>query len=154
MGRRLNPNKKWLMERVVVTPDGCWEWQRCRTRGYGDAQVGAKHMRAHRVAWSIFNGPIPHGMCVLHRCDNPPCCNPKHLFVGTQADNMRDMNAKGHLTIPNLRGDDLQHSKLTSDLVRMIRASPKSTRQLSEELHMSYQNVWFVRKRISWKHIL
>ena len=155
MGPRLNQSKKWLMERVAITNGGCWEWQRCRTpHGYGDAQVGGKHVRAHRAAWDIFRGAIPLGMCVLHKCDNPPCCNPKHLFLGTQRDNMRDMNAKGNLVIPNLRGEDLANSKLTDDLVRMIRSSKKSTRKLSEELHMSYQNVWLVRKRITWRHVV
>lgn len=58
-------------------------------------QVGGKSKYAHRLMWEEVNGPIPHGMCVLHRCDNPPCIRPDHLFLGTKADNVRDMIAKG-----------------------------------------------------------
>ena len=63
--------------------------------GYGRITQNGKRARAHRVAFELFVGPIPSGMHVLHRCDNPPCVNPSHLFIGTHLDNMRDMEAKG-----------------------------------------------------------
>jgi hypothetical protein len=82
-------------------PDACWVWTAGRggTMGYGSFQMGTyrntHHVRAHRMAWELTNGPIPAGKYVCHRCDNPPCCNPAHLFLGTQGDNLRDMYAKG-----------------------------------------------------------
>lgn len=86
----------------VRTPDECWEWKACRnTHGYGRVsgkKIGGKKHRlgAHRVAWMLANGAdSTWGLHVLHKCDNPPCCNPDHLFLGTQADNMADMTAKG-----------------------------------------------------------
>jgi hypothetical protein len=87
---------------VSVDEAGCWNWQLGRDRvGYGrvKVQMGARESfrttSAHRYAYELWVGPIPDGMNVLHRCDNPPCCNPGHLFLGTQRDNMADMHNKG-----------------------------------------------------------
>ena len=75
----------------------CWPWTASvvKNLGYGQFGMGGTMMRSHRVAWELSNGPIPAGMFVLHKCDNPPCCNPQHLFIGTQTDNMQDALAKG-----------------------------------------------------------
>jgi hypothetical protein len=81
-----------FLDRVEVTPSGCWEWTRARSHdGYGVY----KKLRAHRVAYELAFGPIPDGLSVLHHCDNPPCVNPARLFLGTQSDNMRDCYRKG-----------------------------------------------------------
>lgn len=85
----------------VITGPGCWQWKASTNgAGYGmiypgpPAKSGTKHL-AHRVAWQIFRGPIPEGAHVLHRCDNPECTNPEHLFLGSHRDNMLDKHAKG-----------------------------------------------------------
>ena len=76
--------------------DGCWVWTAAtNSRGYGHATFDGARTYAHRIAYTLAYGPIPEGMFVCHRCDNPPCCNPAHLFVGTAADNAQDMAAKG-----------------------------------------------------------
>lgn len=80
---------------------GCWEWEGGRnSRGYGTVWFNGAVVQAHRAAWELTNGPIPaddtyHGVCVCHSCDNPKCCNPQHLFLGSNADNMKDMARKG-----------------------------------------------------------
>lgn len=77
-------------------PDACWIWKAALDRkGYGAFQVSGKVVKAHRFAYELVNGPIPDGLCGLHRCDNPGCCNPAHIFLGTRADNNADMVAKG-----------------------------------------------------------
>lgn len=85
--------------RSVVAPSGCWEWTGSRLpSGYGKKSVGGVHRYAHRLAWEMANGaPIPEGMFVCHRCDNPPCINPAHLFLGSCGDNTRDARDKGRL---------------------------------------------------------
>ena len=89
--------ERYDMSVAVMSPDECWLWTRCRcgNNGYGVITWDGRKQAAHRVAWQIACGPIPDGLSVLHACDNPVCCNPAHLFLGTHIDNMADMKAKG-----------------------------------------------------------
>lgn len=94
------PVRDRFLEKVAMRgPDECWEWQGERLpSGYGRMSLGSKQdgrELAHRPAYMFAYGPIPDGLFVLHDCDNPPCCNPTHLFSGTHTDNMRDKIAKG-----------------------------------------------------------
>jgi hypothetical protein len=87
---------KRFMDKVKISL-GCWEWQAAKLRrGYGQfgSGQGKRLILAHRMAWTLFVGKIPDGLCVLHKCDNPPCVNPNHLFLGTYKDNAEDMVAK------------------------------------------------------------
>ena len=86
----------WQFVQKSTEPDGCWIWKGSMTRGgYGHFVISGKHYRAHRAAWIFTNGEIPKGLNVLHKCDNPPCVNPEHLFTGTLKDNAQDMLQKG-----------------------------------------------------------
>ncbi len=112
-------------------PDECWPWtgSTCPARGYGHIGLtlvsGKRCVKgAHRVAWILEFGHIPVGLDVLHRCDNPPCINPRHLFLGTHGDNMRDAVAKGRLPgkgrarlpqPPKWHRDGLRHEENGSD---------------------------------------
>ena len=109
-------------------PDECWEWMGARsTKGYGNFYVGAgRWSHAQRVSWELTNGCIPagdgfHGTCVCHRCDNPPCVNPAHLFLGSIKDNLHDMLAKRRHNKP--RGSANWCAKLTEADVVAIRAA-------------------------------
>ena len=100
----------------------CWEWLNCINNwGYGELMVNRKKYRAHRFAWELVNGQIPSGLLVLHKCDNPKCCNPKHLFLGTHKDNMKDMAEKGRANPPRLSGEKHGQHKLTLEQVLYIR---------------------------------
>jgi len=84
--------------RKLSIGDGCWEWQASKKRrGYGQFWCKGKNRVASRVAYRHFKGPIPDGMCVCHTCDNPGCCNPAHLWLGTYTDNMQDASTKGRM---------------------------------------------------------
>lgn len=93
----------------VATGEGCWEWQAARNpTGYGHLN-GQSGGYAHRYAWELANGrSIPPGMCILHRCDNPPCVRPDHLMLGTHRDNIRDAIAKGRMSHAKLTLPDIE----------------------------------------------
>lgn len=100
-----------LNERLSFNPStGCQEYTRYKNiRGYGRLRYKGKQKLAHRLMWELRNGEIPKGLCVLHKCDNPPCCNIYHLFLGTYRDNIRDCIKKrrfrGHLNSPFKKGN-------------------------------------------------
>lgn len=112
-----------LWSRAERVPSGCMEWQGAQNRdGYGQIRRGRRHegmLGAHRAAWEVAHGPIPEGLPVLHRCDNPPCVNPVHLFLGTNDDNMADKVAKGRQS--HTRGESHGAAKLTDAQVAEIR---------------------------------
>lgn len=86
---------------TVGDPSECWTWTRAANeKGYGVVYVDGVRWKTHRFAWFATFGPIPAGLMVLHNCDNPPCCNPDHLRLGTNADNVRDMITKGRNSPP------------------------------------------------------
>lgn len=87
--------------------NGCWEYSAAVTHnGYGRIKHNGKTIRAHRASWLVHFGPIPDGLNVLHKCDNPPCINPDHLFLGTTQENMDDKVAKGR-TVSHLTKEDV-----------------------------------------------
>jgi hypothetical protein len=124
--RAKNPKPPTPAERFAkyVTegqPDSCWVWTgNTVSGGYGLFGLRGRQVLAHRFAYERAFGPIPDGQKVLHRCDNPPCCNPAHLFAGTQADNVRDMLAKGRQRCPV--GERHPKAKLTTAQVLALRA--------------------------------
>jgi len=80
----------------VIKSRGCWNWAASlNNKGYGWFRIRGKTFTAHRASWMLFRGSIPAGMCVLHKCDNPQCVRPSHLFLGTMRDNTQDMIRKG-----------------------------------------------------------
>lgn len=110
-----------LLEKTEKDGD-CWVWTGSRhSNGYGRMSVKGRSRMTHRLSYELAFGPIPDGMNVCHRCDRKACVNPAHLFLGTQADNMRDMDAKGRRVTPDRRGESNGRAALSEEQVREIR---------------------------------
>jgi len=106
------------------TDDECWEWTGARQSGkwqYGRLTVDGRWMTAHSVSWEMANGPRPEGLVIRHTCDNPPCVNPKHLALGTFADNTRDMFERGRQGYTGMPGERNPAAKLTVEAVANLR---------------------------------
>jgi hypothetical protein len=148
----------------------CWSWtSRQNEDGYGSMRVNGKETRVHRVSWEIHNGPIPGGLHVLHRCDNPSCVNPAHLFLGTHNDNMADMYAKqrrqaargernGSRTKPERcpRGERQGLAVLTAESVLKIRDQYNhgaSLAELGRTYGVDRSTISAVVTRETWKHV-
>jgi hypothetical protein len=135
----------------------CWEWQgyRCRRQGYGDFRPirGSKvPIHAHRAAYELFYGVVPGELHVCHRCDNRGCVNPSHLFLGTNADNMRDRDAKGRV----FKGSQCGNSKVTeTDVVeiRRLYESGLSQAAIARRYGLTQPTVGHMCRRSTWKHV-
>ncbi len=124
----------WLQSLSEPVPEcGCWLWLLAPSRtGYGKICRGKKHLSAHRAAWMVANdSAIPPGLCVLHKCDTPLCVNPDHLFLGTHAENMRDMGDKGRAHLPP------QIPKLSPAQAAEVRASSGTQKQIARRFGLS-----------------
>lgn len=117
------------------TPNDCWEWTAALQQGgYGKIGNKGRFLKAHRVSYKIHFGEIPEGILVLHKCDNPPCCNPKHLWLGTHRDNSIDMAKKGR----NKTGEEHPHHKLTDLEVLRIRKKYKTGEYTHRDLGIEF----------------
>jgi hypothetical protein len=138
------------------TETGCLEWQRYRGKdGYGViAATGWKPATdlTHRVAWRLKNGQIPKGQCILHKCDNPSCCNTDHLFLGSHAENMRDMKIKQRAE----KGSEKHTSKLTEQKVLEIVSALKAgemIKSLAARYGVSTKAISSIKSGETWHHL-
>lgn len=165
--------KRSLSERLrkFVTPgkaNECWEFDGSRHDfGYGLMRIEGKMVGAHRIAYTVGKGPIPQGKYVLHKCDNPPCCNPDHLYAGTQLNNVRDRNVRnrtakgpGRAALQRKicrRGSDHQDAKLSEHQVSCIRVMYADhgwrQRELAVLYGVSQATISAMTLRKTWTHI-
>jgi len=150
--RRNRPEDLW---RYVAksAPDQCWPWTRWLDRdGYGAFTTDGRTHKAHRLAFQLATGTDPGSLVVCHSCDNPSCCNPAHLFLGTQADNLRDMRTKGR----SARGSRHPFALLTEAQVveiRQRRASGALLRVLKADYGINEGTLSEICNRKLWRHV-
>jgi hypothetical protein len=143
--------------RNVNKSDGCWLYGIGAFSGYRSLALGAKSagtIGVHKYSYELHHGPVPDGMVVMHKCDNPRCVNPDHLEVGSYEDNTQDMYGKGRAKPAIVQGRNNGKSKLTEADVRYIRANPeRGHKDLADELGVSPNAVRGVRIGRTWNHI-
>ena len=143
-------------DKFIPEPNsGCWLWTASVNQdGYGNFGIGSRadktqfSAKAHRIAHELYVGPIPAGLSVLHRCDIPSCVNPNHLFLGTQADNVHDMEKKGRGR--HLRGAAHGRVKLSESDVRYIRNSDKRNVDLARMFNVTKTHIGYIKNRKAW----
>lgn len=150
--------KTTVSERLMSKVDkssGCWNWTAGKdSYGYGQMRVNGRKRLVHRISYEENTGPIPPRLCVLHRCDNPACINPEHLFLGTHRENMDDMLAKGRQARTSQKGVLHGHAKLTEADVLAIRvASGISQAALALQYGMGRSQISNIRLGKCWKHL-
>ena len=162
-------NKRNFFEKISTTPTetGCLEWTANKLpKGYGVFGLTGGNFLAHRIAWFLATGIDPGELLTCHTCDNPPCCNPEHLFLGTAADNSGDKERKGRGNQPTgnrngsrlhrqrmPRGDNHCHAKLTTEQVILIRADTRFHRVIAADYGIKGPQVCLIKQRKSWAHV-
>lgn len=139
---------------LIKSPDECWNWQAGKTSdGYGKYGSHKRNILAHRFSWELHFGKIPDGLNVCHSCDNPACCNPKHLFIGTQQDNVTDRENKGRGN--RAKGEMHGMAKLSLSQVLEIRqryaTGTISQSKLGKEYGVTQPMIGFIVRRENWK---
>lgn len=139
----------------IAGPDDCWEWTGARCQGYGKFGIGQTLYKSSRLSYAIENGD-PGNFNICHSCDNPPCVNPAHLWVGTQQDNMNDCIVKNRLANPEETrhiGEENGRTSLTEDDIITIRASDKSRKILAEHFDVDPATISEIQLGNSWQHV-
>lgn len=141
-----------LFWKKVNKTESCWLWTASKDRdGYGHF---ARNKRAHRISYILIKGKIPKGLWVLHKCDNPPCVNPDHLYLGTIKENTKDKNERGRYN-PSY-GEKSHFAKLTTKQVleiRKLRASGKSLGEIAKIYKIGKMQVSRIYRKLRWSHI-
>jgi hypothetical protein len=144
-----------LMKYTEPNERGCWEWTGTRfSQGYGRIAYLNRSLKAHRVAYELFVGPIPEGKLVCHACDNPPCVNPEHLFLGTDLENLQDAARKGR---KDHKGEKNSRVKITEFIVKQIRedyaVGDIMQQDLADKYGVTQMTISNIVTRRTWKHI-
>lgn len=139
----------------VKKTKGCWDWTGHKHRqGYGFIDINSIGKLAHRISWIINKGNIPKNLFVLHKCDNPSCVNPGHLFLGTQTDNMRDMFKKNrNADVSGEKNPNRILSKLDVLKIRKLLKLRISYKEIAKKFGISYGNVNNIVSGYAWKNI-
>ncbi len=147
------PDVRTRFDAQVSKSEGCWLWGGAKRLGYGRIRVNGKKVTASRLAYEIHFGPIPAGMLVCHRCDNPSCVRPDHLFLGTHAENVRDMVSKRRHIDGKRRGQENGNAKLTEAQVLSIRSDLRTQSAIAREYGVGQALVSKIKLGKLWRSL-
>ena len=123
LNNKIENLKEYVMSKITINNNGCWEYQGTKNaKGYGMVEHMGRGHRVHRLMWQLTHGDIPADKQINHKCDNRICCNPEHLYAGTQIENVHDRQVRGRWRPNNQRGEDIGTSKLNEQQVIEIRS--------------------------------
>ena len=135
-----------------IVESGCWEWTGSRSvQGYGRIGKASGTIKAHRLSYELHHGPIGEGLFVCHKCDNPPCVNPAHLFAGTARENIQDMDRKGRRV--TVRGEDRGHTKLTAKSAKEIFLDPRVYTEIAADYGVTREAIGSIKQGETWTHV-
>jgi len=129
--------------------DDCWNWVGCKAKyGYGVIGTNRGYKHAHRVMWELYHGVKIYSskIFVCHKCDNPSCCNPNHLFLGTHKDNMQDKTLKGRGNNTKLKPNEILE-------IRKLYRNGTSQRDIAETFCVDQSNISYIVSKKTWRHI-
>lgn len=165
--------KDRFMAKVEIQENGCWLWQGAKgKKGYGMFSMGPKYkpdgsrrntmVGAHRASYLLFKGEIPehdsyHGLCVLHKCDNPACVNPDHLFLGTNEDNVHDMDAKGRRvngpSYGSAHGNSVLNEKQVLEIMELLKARKPTQKEIAKMYGVANTTINHIATGRLWSHL-
>lgn len=143
----------WQRVSVPQKPYGCWEWPAGKVCGYGSLMFCGRRWRSHRLAYTLTHGEIPEGLIIRHVCDNPSCCNPHHLLMGTQMENVQDSISRGR----HVHGETHGRAKLCTEDVFAIRSLLEqgiSQYALAARFGVARTTIADIKRRKNWSHLI
>lgn len=150
----------WSKVDVLENTSLCWEWKGAKkTKGYGNCRINNKYYIAHRIAFWLVNGDFPCNFVVCHTCDNPSCCNPHHLMLGSQKSNFMDLliKTRKHQINTSLFGSNNINSKLTENDVKEIRTlystNKANQKELADKYNVTPSTIGSIVRNESWRHV-
>lgn len=146
---------------IQKSEDGCWIWTgNVSKAGYGNLWTPEKrgYVYAHRFSWRLANGEIPDGLCVLHKCDNPPCVNPSHLFLGTKRDNTHDMISKGRAKLHNPKrgeenGSAIINTEQAIQIKELLATGAFTLKEIASRTRSTTYIVFDIKRGKTWAHL-
>lgn len=145
--------KKEILNNIIIVDNGCWLWQKCcQSNGYGIIRVKGKNIKTHRLSYSIFKGEIPKGQIIRHICDIKKCCNPDHLILGTQQDNVNDREFRNRGAKGSKSPNTILKEKDIIDILKMHKNGYNGVK-ISKKYNIHKNSVYNILNGKTWRHV-